>query len=90
MFFGSNTTHRIRTVLDLYDIGCYSPIGKLLLFLLKLSAFVIPISFVYSRFEEFELWNIFKFIGWFLLAYLIYEFVVNFIMLILMRKKKGN
>lgn len=93
MFFGSNTSHRIRTVLDLYSIGCYSPIGKFLLFLLKLSALIIPIIFAYSRFEgfEFELWNILKFIGWFLLAHFIYEnFVVNLITGILIRRKQDK
>ncbi|KFF75997.1 hypothetical protein HX13_01180 [Chryseobacterium sp. P1-3] len=93
MFFGTNTAHRIKTALDLYGIGCYSPIGKFLLFFLKLSALIIPVIFAYSRFEEFEfgLWNILKFIGWFLLAHLIYEnFVVNFIAGILIRKKQGK
>lgn len=93
MFFGTSTTHRIKTTLDLYGIGCYSLIGKFSLFFLKLSAFIIPITFAYSRFEEFEfgLWNILKFIGWFLLAHFIYEnFVVNFIIGILIRKKQDK
>lgn len=91
MFFGTNTTKRIKTVFDLYGIDSYSLIGKFSLSLLKLSAIVIPIIFAYSRIEEFGLWNILKFIGWFLLAHFIYEnFVVNFIAGILIRKKQNR
>lgn len=89
MFFGTNTTKRIKTVFDLYGIDSYSLTGKFSLSLLKLSAIVIPVIFAYSRFEEFGLWNSLKFIGWFLLAHFIYEnFVVNFIAGILIRKKQ--
>lgn len=90
MFFGKQTTHRIKTVLDLYGIGCYSSTGKSLLFLLKLSAIIIPFTFAFLRFEVFEIsfLNILKFLGWFFLAHFIYEGVILSILLgILIRIK---
>lgn len=90
MFFGTHTSHRIKSVLDLYGIGSYSGTGKFLLFITKLSASLIPLYFAYAMFDDFEFsfWNILKFIGWFMVAHIIYESVIiSFIAIFLIRKK---
>lgn len=93
MFFGSQTAYRIRTALDLYDVGSSSLLGKQIFSAVKLSALVIPIYFAYSRFEpfEFNLNNLLKFIGWFILAHLVYEgLIIQIIILVLIRRKNDK
>lgn len=93
MFFGTHTAHRIKTALDLYNIDSSSFLGKQIFFTIRLSALVIPIFFAYSRFEpfEFNLTNILKFVGWFILAHLVYEgLIVQIIILALIRIKDNK
>lgn len=90
MYFGTHTKHRIKVVLDLYYIGCYSLLGKTILFLLQIAMFILPFLFALSRFQNFEFsfLNCLKFIGWFILSHLILEMITNFIVVFLIRKKE--
>lgn len=93
MFFGRHTAHRIKTALDLHGINQNSSLGRLIFIITKLSTFLIPIYFAYSRFDSFEFTfiNILKFIGWFVLAHLIYEgLILTILTMFLIRIKDSD
>jgi len=89
MFFGTHTLHRIKSTLNLYHILPFSFFSKFLILGIRIIMITLPLFFAYSKFNEFEftIMNCLKFLGWFWLAHLILESIINLVVMTIIRIK---